>query len=247
MSKAWAWLGIALVLTACAPQPVITLPTPTPQVVRVQYTPSISTWTQALSTCAGRDPDIALVVQEVSAPAVDLTKAEFALRIGAPDTLPIFSAPIGTEEIIVVVHPTNPVSILTLDQLRAIYTGTIPLWESISSGGNSLVPSSAGTPIQVWTTLPGDDLGQAFLRDILGNEILSKGAYEAPFPGAMLEAVAQNPSAIGIIPKRWLNSSVQAVQIKGMEGTLSEPVLALANAEPTGEARRLVACLQGSK
>ncbi|MDD5370099.1 MAG: hypothetical protein PHQ40_13520 [Anaerolineaceae bacterium] len=247
MPKHWLWLGMCLALVGCTPQPLTTPSAATPQVVRVQYSPNLRYWTQVLSACANREPDIALVVQEISVPAIDLSKGELALRIGAPDTLPNFSAPIGTEEWAVIVHAANPIGELTLDQVRAIFTGSVSKWEVFASAGSSSSSPVTGIPVQIWRALPGDDLGQAFSRDVLGNESISKRAFEAPSSEAMLEAVSQNPGAIGFVPRRWVNGSVNAVKVAGVEGILAEPVLVMANTEPQGAVRRLVACMQGSK
>jgi hypothetical protein len=52
--------------------------------------------------------------------------------------------------------------------------------------------------------------------------------FLAPDPGAMLEAISEDPAAIGFIPRRWLEEIVSSVTITDVEDEeLRQPILAL--------------------
>jgi len=73
----------------------------------------------------------------------------------------------------------------------------------------------------------------------------SSQAWLAPDAAAMLESIAQDPAAIGALPRAWLTKAVKPVEIDvEMRELLSQPVLALAEEEPEGVVRDFLLCLQ---
>ena len=51
------------------------------------------------------------------------------IQLGEPDEMPGFAAVLGVEEIVVVVHPSNPVDTLTLQQQQSLFSGKHHTWE----------------------------------------------------------------------------------------------------------------------
>jgi len=73
----------------------------------------------------------------------------------------------------------------------------------------------------------------------------SSQAWLAPDAAAMLESIAQDPAAIGVLPRAWLSAAVKPVEIdQDLGELLLQPVLALAEEEPGGIVREFLACLQ---
>jgi len=69
--------------------------------------------------------------------------------------------------------------------------------------------------------------------------------YLASDSGAMLEALAQNPGAVGYLLKSQLNTAVRTVRVNGIPSfNPTQPILALSLKEPQGYARQLLLCLQ---
>ena len=74
---------------------------------------------------------------------------------------------------------------------------------------------------------------------------MSRQALIAPTSEAMLESISSDPGAIGFIPRSWITSDVQPIQIDpDLQIALHKPLLALTPTEPAGELKALVACLQ---
>ncbi len=117
---------------------------------------------------------------------------------------------VALDAIIPVVHPSNPVNNLSGDQLKAIYEGNIRNWREVGGQDRPVViisrDSSSGT-FGVW------------------NDIALKGgrpsprAQLLPSNGAITQAVASNPNAIGYIGIGYLNDSLKAVSFDGVAPT----------------------------
>jgi hypothetical protein len=229
-------LIMVLLLTAC--QPLTRTPPPTPEVLRVQYTPSLRDWTADLNRCATRLPLIGLLVTEVPVNRLDLTQAELALRFGPADKTSGYASVVGWDEVVVIVNPANPTASLAPSVISGIYSGKIQNWMEVMKGAKD-------QSIRVWSYLARDDQRQIFDLAFLDGKALSKQAYQAPDPIAMLEAVAKDPYAIGYILKSQLDQSVRQVGLEGAtENSLRQPILALAQKEPQGNLRQLLLCLQ---
>jgi hypothetical protein len=73
-----------------------------------------------------------------------------------------------------------------------------------------------------------------------------------PNPGAVVEAVSQEPGAIGYLPESWLETTDPQVREKVKElrlndqneGEITIPILAYLRSEPDGGVRELLFCLQ---
>jgi phosphate transport system substrate-binding protein len=114
-----------------------------------------------------------------------------------------------------IVHPTNPVRDLTMEQLKGIFTGTITNWKEV--GGKDM-------PIAVIIREEGSGARGAF-EDIVHEDI-------APEPTVILvgtlgvkAGVAGNPAAISYITPAAVDATVKALTVDGVEGT-AENVLA---------------------
>lgn len=233
MRRRFIFLFVAW-LAACSAPPTAT-PPPTPLLVRVAYPPSLSYLTGALAGCAEKIPSIALDLFEIPASALDIQQNEITLWLGEPPGEG-FAALIDREDILVVLNPDNPVDKISTADLRALFAGRITNWEDV--GGDDL-------EVAVWVYPPANEL-QAILESvILEGEKFTSLAWQAPDAAAMLESVAQDPAAIGILPRSWLSGEVKPVDIdRDLEELLLQPVLALAEEEPEGILREFVACLQ---
>ena len=112
--------------------------------------------------------------------------------------------------IIPIVHPKNPVSNLTLQQLRDIYTGKIRNWKQVGGFNKKIVvvsrDTSSGT-YEVWE------------KKVLRKARVYPGALLQASNGAVVETVAKNKYAIGYIGLGYLTKEVKQVKINGILGT----------------------------
>jgi phosphate transport system substrate-binding protein len=122
--------------------------------------------------------------------------------------------------IAMIVHPENPVSDLTLEQIAAIYTGEITNWNEV--GGNDgeivLIGREAGSG-----TRDG-------FESITGTEDACKYRQELTSTGDVITTVAGNPNAIGYASLASVNNSVKAISVGGVapsEATIKDGSYAL--------------------
>ncbi len=110
----------------------------------------------------------------------------------------------------VVLHPENPVSALTSEQVRAIYAGTITNWSEV--GG-------ADRAITLYTRDEASGTREVFDGKMLAKGPVAVSANVVPSNGAMKTSVAQDPGAIGYVGIGHIDTSVKAPTVDGMTPT----------------------------
>jgi len=112
--------------------------------------------------------------------------------------------------IVPVVHPSNGVSNLTLEQLKGIYKGKIKNWKDIGGPDRPVVvisrDTSSGT-YEVWA------------KKVMEKERVYPGALLQASNGAVVQAVAKNKNAVGYIGLGYFDNTVKACTVNGIEGT----------------------------
>jgi len=239
MRKIWL-LGLFL-LSACG-GPSRATPASTPIIFDIALTPSLRPYTEALHTCAAAHPEFVINVHEKSASALEIQTTDLAIRLGGTPGSG-YAAPIGVESLVLIVNASNPVLTIPVEKIRDIFLGRITRWVEV--GGEQQA-------VQVWIYPDGDDARKILDTAIFQDESLIPGALIAPNPRAMLEAVGDDPFAIGYVPQTWLAqvSSVERVRPLSIDQKLVEklhqPVLALSRDKPDGSLRDLLVCLQSA-
>ena len=112
--------------------------------------------------------------------------------------------------IVPVVHPANPIKNLSLVQLKAIYKGEIKNWKEIGGENKKIVvisrDTSSGT-YEVWE------------KKVMKKERVYPGALLQASNGAIVQAVSKNKHAIGYIGLGYLDKSVKALTVEGIQGS----------------------------
>ena len=234
------WLLAVLIITACRPAPVPEIPKITQQIWKLNYTPALSWLGPALSLCTFQQAGTGLVVNELPAAALGTGQDSINFRWGAPDKLSGFPFVLGYDDLIIIVNAQNSIQNLSKSDLQDIFNGHIHSWTALKK-----VKAGSTGDIQVWA-YPEEDEAQALFESVvLQNTFSNKSASIAPDPGAMRGAVAANPAAIGILPARWLDKSIHAVNISdAIAETLRQPILAITPAEPSTGQKSWLLCLQ---
>lgn len=122
---------------------------------------------------------------------------------------------IAIDGIAVIVNANNPVSNLTVDQIRDIYTGAVTNWNQV--GG------SAGK-IAVISREPGSGTRGAFEEIVKFQDKLVQGAIEFDGTGAVKAEVFRNADAIGYISLGSVDNSVKALSVDGVAATTANVV-----------------------
>ena len=227
-----AMVALTLMLAGCRPT-LVPKPDPTPQAIHVSVPPSLTVLGPLLKSCMAELPQAGLIISRTTAPTLE--QAGLALRWGAGSSLPgSFAAVLSNETLVFIVHPQNPLEQIPLADLLAIYRGTQNEWPSNGPAGE----------VQPWAYPAGEDVQQIFTA-VAGESFPENASALAPDPAAMIEAVAGSPSAIGYLPRRWLDGRVKEVQIEDLsEDRLRQPILVLSQSEPVGPAKSWLLCLQ---
>ena len=92
--------------------------------------------------------------------------------------------------VVLVVHPSNVVENLGLDEVRRIYQGDATRWSELGGGPVAIVPVAQP---------PTSDVTEFFAADALGGEPIRAHAREAADDAAVIAAVERDPGAIGYV------------------------------------------------
>jgi phosphate transport system substrate-binding protein len=214
-----ALILLALLLAACSPMAGAPQPSPAATSLAGRITFAGSTTIQPLADKLGQafkqhNPGVTLDIaaggsvvgiQAIHAGTVDLGMASRALT--SDEAQGITPRQIAVDVIAIVVHPSNPVKGLTMDQLRSIYMGKTTDWSEV--GGQS-------RPIVAVVREKNSGTRGAFNELVLDNQEPAAPAMQtAVTAGDVTAAVAGNPAAIGYVGFGNLESSIRAVAIDG--------------------------------
>jgi phosphate transport system substrate-binding protein len=124
------------------------------------------------------------------------------------DEKALIAIPIAYDAIAVIVHPRNPLSNLTGEQIRGIFSGRIARWDQV--GGDR-------RPITLVSREEGSGTREAFQHLLMGKTDISLGALVQDSNGAIRQVVADDPNTIGFISLGLVNKQVKALKIDGVE------------------------------
>lgn len=109
----------------------------------------------------------------------------------------------------IVVHPSNPVQNLTLDDLRGILRGRIRSWEAV--GGRDAEPVVVVQP-------PGSEVTRHFLQEVLGEEPITVPALTVGSDSAVAAAVRREPRAMGYVTMAAGVEGLGLVRLAALKG-----------------------------
>ena len=108
--------------------------------------------------------------------------------------------------IAIIVHPDNPVSDLSVEQLAKLYTGEITNWKDV--GGNDAEVVLIGREAASGT--------RDGFESITGTKDKCQYCQELTSSGDVITAVSQNPDAIGYASLASVKDSVKALNVDGV-------------------------------
>lgn len=148
---------------------------------------------------------------------------------------------IAKDAIAVIVNPANPVSHLTMDQIKRVFSGEMTNWKDL--GGKD-------APITVVIREDGSGTRGAFEEIVLGEYKFTDKAIIQNSTGALRTTVAGTPDAIGFVSLGALNDEVKAIKIDGVEITkenvlngsykIARPFIYLTKEEPEGLTKHFI-------
>jgi len=118
---------------------------------------------------------------------------------------------VAFDMIVPVVHPSNTIKKITMDELKAIYEGQISNWKEIGGKDAKIVvisrDTSSGT-YEVWHKL------------VMKKKDVRKDALLQASNGAIVSTVSENPKAIGYIGFGYINKSITPLNVNNVVPTL---------------------------
>ncbi len=149
--------------------------------------------------------------------------------------------------IAVIVHPSNKVESLTLEQIRDIFAGRITNWKDVGGEDGKIV---------VINREAGSGTRGAFEEIVMEGEELVK-SIEQTSTGAVRAAVASDPNAIGYVSLTGLSSDVKPLKVNGVSPThqnikdgkypIARPFLYLVKGEPSGPVKAYLDFVKSEK
>lgn len=148
---------------------------------------------------------------------------------------------IAMDGIAVIVHPSNPIDELSKRQLKDIYTGKISNWRDVGGRNMRIVVISRDSASGTF---------EAFNKLALDKSRVRPDALLQASNRAVLNAVAKTPGAIGYVGLGYVDSSIKALKINGVQPSretvlsgeymLSRPLFMYTNGKPKGIVKEFI-------
>lgn len=122
----------------------------------------------------------------------------------------LWSVEIAKDGLAVIVNPNNPVTNLTIEQIRGIYSAAIRDWSQI--GGRQ-------ARIHIIAREEGSGTRSAFEEMVMGDQRITPRAIVQDSNGAVRQLVAGDPNSIGFISLGLVDNTVKAVKLGGIEAS----------------------------
>jgi phosphate transport system substrate-binding protein len=148
-------------------------------------------------------------IAQSSRPMKDEEKAKIQEATGAP----VEEHTVARDGVTVYVHTSNPVTRLSLDQLKGIYTGQVKNWKEV--GGPDLA-------ITIYSRENSSGTYVFFKEHVLGGDDFAATAQTLPGTAAVVNAVMKDKSGIGYGGIAY-GSGIKHVGIEGKDGSVVEP------------------------
>ncbi len=128
---------------------------------------------------------------------------------------------IAVDSLTMIVHPSNPVTSVSINNLALIYTGTITNWREL--GGMD-------QQINVYTRNAGSGAGSVFSDRVTNGAPLGQNTQVANSSIEMANSVMADPAAIGFVPYAFINMN-KPLDLISECGIVSSPITFLARTE----------------
>lgn len=201
---------LSLALAGCR-GPVLS-PTATPHAVTVHLLATTSTYPLLQDFASAYRPANTLLAVERSAAGWESVyallragDAPFALTTVQPPDAAWWAAQVGWDGLAIVVHTTNDVPELTLDDLRRVFQGRVESWAEF--GGLDV-------PVTVVSQEAGAEARQLFELAVMGWARITPAARLALSSASVVDIVGSVPGAVGFVSMAHLDERVRAVALR---------------------------------
>lgn len=148
---------------------------------------------------------------------------------------------VAMDGIAVILHPSNKIANLTIDQIRKIYTGKISNWKEVGGEDKKIVVLSRDSASGTF---------EAFSKLALNGEKVRKDALMNASNKAIATTVENTPGAIGYVGVGYITKKVKAVTVENVVCVkknvltktypLSRPLFMYTNGKPQGAVKEFI-------
>ena len=233
-------------LTSCRQPLTDTTPMSTIEIINLQITPELEHWALKLSQCADTIEGLGIYTNVVVQTELDISQADLVLRLGEREEMDPYITVLGFEEIILVTGSEVPIDTLSIDSLRAIFSGEINNWGDIQEVRDQGVEFKQS--IQTLSYPEGNILRELFSQSFLDNKsIMSDPIIYFTLEG-LDRLLQENPYGIAYTLQSQRLESQDLLTIRDIKPSFSQQyVLGITNIDPEGKLKQLLLCLQVSQ
>ncbi len=153
----------------------------------------------------------------------------------------VFANIVARDAIAVVLNPVNDIDGLTLEQIKAIYTGEFSNWSQVGGSDQEIVIISRDSASGTF---------EAFNELALDKEKVRPDALLQASNAAVATSVANTPGAIGYVGLGYVTAKIKAIEVNGIIPSketvnsdtypLARPLFMYTNGEPTGAVKEFI-------
>lgn len=135
----------------------------------------------------------------------------------AKDIMPVPHV-VAMDGIAIIVHPSNPLANMTIDQIRDIYTGKVSNWNQVGGPDAPVVMISRDTNSGTYETFYKLVMTHKVDGKKMKEKICAKAEYVGS-NGAVRQRVQSTKGAIGYVGLGFVDRTVKPVTVNGIEAT----------------------------
>ena len=153
---------------------------------------------------------------------------------------------VARDAMVLIVHPNNPVSDISIEQVRKVYAGDVRRWSEFGGPDRRLT---------VITREEGSGTRGAFEELVMNKRRIHSSALVQDSMGAVRQMVSADPAGIGYISLGIVDATVKSLRLDGVEASeanvdagtypLVRPFLFVIKGEPTPAARPFIDWIVG--
>jgi len=196
------------------PSCVATVTPPTPVYLKAAGSTTMTPLLQDLAAAYHeRQPDVTVDINTGGSALGQELAAAGQVDLGLTSWLPggpppgVQATVVARDGIALVVHPTNPITGLTLVQAHDLFYGSLGDWQTLSG---------VSSPVQAVSREDGSGTRAAFEALVMQGNRVTPTALVMPNSQAVVDYVARDPRAIGYVSMGYVGDKVRAVAVEGL-------------------------------
>ncbi|MBI2601795.1 MAG: phosphate ABC transporter substrate-binding protein [Deltaproteobacteria bacterium] len=146
-------------------------------------------------------------VQKLSAGLVDIANTGRPLSDAERKKGGLKSYPLASDAMVMIVHPSNAISDISLSELQTMFAAEPPRWPTNTN------------PTHIFVRDEASGTQEVFMQLVMRGKKISRQAHYTSSHGAMKLAVSRDPQAIGFLSFAYVDEQVKALSIGGTAPT----------------------------